>query len=354
MTRVSRHTLLFLFLLTGCGEQKVTVYNVPKEEAPQAPQVETANPTGEITWTAPQGWSEQPANAMRQGSFLVGGENGAKADVSVVGFPGDAGGDLANVNRWRGQVNLPPVDETAPNSAQQKIDIGGTPAPLFELNEKADGGGHEILAAILHREDKTWFFKMTGDAALVKTQKDTFLNFLKSVHFASDKSTAQIVAQTSPVPTEIPLAVAPKPTWKLPQGWQEQPASGMRLGSFSIVEGDRKVDVSLVVLTGDAGGLTANVNRWRGQLSLASQTEADVAASVTKLETAAGGQAAIVDIVGQAPGSDSKSGPRILGAIIEQGDKTWFVKATGEDSLVEKHKSEFLDFVKSLQFPGHG
>ncbi|MGB8355473.1 MAG: hypothetical protein WCD79_16365 [Chthoniobacteraceae bacterium] len=354
MTKISRYIPILLFLLAGCGEQKVTVYDIPKEEAPQTPQVEAASPASEITWTAPQGWKEQAATAMRQGSFLVGGENGTKADVSIVGFPGDAGGDLANVNRWRGQVNLPPIDETILNSAQQKIDMSGTPASLFELNEKPDGSGHEILATILHREDKTWFFKMTGDATLVKEQKDVFLAFLNSIRFASDKSGVQASGESAPKPVELPVEPASKPTWKLPPGWQEQPASGMRLGSFAVVEGEGKVDISLVVLTGDAGGLTANVNRWRGQLSLASQTDADVAASVMKLETAAGDQAAIVDIAGKAPGADSKSGSRILGAIIERGDKTWFVKATGEDSLVEKHKSEFLDLVKSLQFPDHG
>ena len=302
---IALHDLL-LFLLAGCGEEKVTVYQIPKEEAPQTPQVEAANPASEITWTAPEGWQEQPATAMRQGSFLVSGSNGMKADISVTGFPGDTGGDLANVNRWRGQVNLPPVDEPALDSAQQKIEVNGAPASLFDLNEKTDGGGHEILAAILHREDKTWFFKMTGDAALVKAQKSAFSDFLKSVRFAPDKSGDQASEQPA-LDTDAPVSAEPasKPAWTLPTGWQEQPASGMRIGSFSIVEGDRKVDISLVVLTGDAGGLAANVNRWRGQLSLANLADADIAASITKMEIS-GGQASIVDIVSEAPAAGAK------------------------------------------------
>ena len=34
-----------------------------------------------------------------------------QADVSVVSLSGMAGGDLANVNRWRDQVKLGPIDE---------------------------------------------------------------------------------------------------------------------------------------------------------------------------------------------------------------------------------------------------
>jgi hypothetical protein len=32
-----------------------------------------------------------------------------KAEVTVSAFPGDTGGLLANLNRWRGQIGLEPV-----------------------------------------------------------------------------------------------------------------------------------------------------------------------------------------------------------------------------------------------------
>ena len=48
---------------------------------------------------------------MRLGSFKVDGPNGASADVSVIAFPGEAGGLISNLNRWRGQLQLSPLDE---------------------------------------------------------------------------------------------------------------------------------------------------------------------------------------------------------------------------------------------------
>jgi hypothetical protein len=41
----------------------------------------------------------------------VAGADGTKGEVAISHFPGDVGGDLANVNRWRQQVALPPIDE---------------------------------------------------------------------------------------------------------------------------------------------------------------------------------------------------------------------------------------------------
>ena len=45
----------------------------------------------------------------------------------------------------------------------------------------------------------------------------------------------------------------------------------MRRGSFTIRgEGNATADLSIVALPGAAGGLVENLNRWRGQVGLAS------------------------------------------------------------------------------------
>src|SRR2546425_682214 len=122
-------TLLF----AACRRGEVTTYRIPKEKdaampaaiadnpAPAAPAaanpaggnmaatpVATAGGTG-LTWTAPASWQAKAASAMRKGSYAVPGDGGATADLSITAFPGDVGGEAANVNRWRGQVSLPPL-----------------------------------------------------------------------------------------------------------------------------------------------------------------------------------------------------------------------------------------------------
>src|SRR4051812_22881438 len=110
--------------LSGCRDAKVAYYRVPKEKVEEPPasasatpghsMADTAVPTAQgadLTWTAPAAWKSKPAGAMRKGSFAVTGENGETADLSITAFPGDVGGDLANINRWRGQIQLPPITD---------------------------------------------------------------------------------------------------------------------------------------------------------------------------------------------------------------------------------------------------
>jgi hypothetical protein len=90
-----------------------------------------------------------------------------------------AGGDFANVNRWRGQVGLPPLADDEIAKLAEKITVAGQPADLYDLA----GGAQRILGVILHRDATAWFFKMTGDADLVENQKSAFISFLKTLQF---------------------------------------------------------------------------------------------------------------------------------------------------------------------------
>jgi len=62
-----------------------------------------------LAWDLPKGWTEARAGGMRLATLKP--PVTGKIDVSVIVLPGTAGGELANVNRWRGQIGLQPVDE---------------------------------------------------------------------------------------------------------------------------------------------------------------------------------------------------------------------------------------------------
>jgi hypothetical protein len=111
---------------------------------------------------------------MRKGSYSVSGPEGA-ADLSITAFPGDVGGDLANVNRWRGQLQLPPVPDLT--GALQPLEANGFRILVFD----GANGGTRMLGAIVPRAGETWFFKLTGPDALVAREKPAFLDFLKTV-----------------------------------------------------------------------------------------------------------------------------------------------------------------------------
>jgi hypothetical protein len=97
--------------LGGCRERNITAYRIPKDADVQepAPSPEQPAEAPQMRFIAPAGWQTQPASGMREASFLIAGPGGSTADVSVVSFPGSGGDDLANINRWRGQLKLPPV-----------------------------------------------------------------------------------------------------------------------------------------------------------------------------------------------------------------------------------------------------
>jgi hypothetical protein len=360
-------------LLASCRDERIAAYRVPKEvSSPAVPAPATAG-TSDITWAAPDGWTTQPdQSGMRKGSFLVSSAGGAKADMSVTAFPGDVGGDLANVNRWRGQVGLAPIDEATLAQTVQTIDA---PAGKFSFIELSGANAAQkpvrMLGAWLQRPDQRWFFKLMGDDALVTAQRDAFLSFLKSVSFAAAPVAAPVVtgpvkAQSTNDLPKAPFApfasgampdadAAPAPaesaapqaslTWTAPVDWQAKPLGPMRIGSFAMSSDAGNADISIVAFPGEAGGLLANINRWRGQLGLAPLAGGDLAGATTALDGAGGLHFTVVDLSGRAGGAPA----RMLGAILSFDDQTYFFKITGPDALVAREKSAFLDFLKTVR-----
>ena len=183
--------LAFAFGLASCNNDKIEVYRIPKEGIPVAmqdgsvalPPVPAGNPA---KWVKPEGWSEQPLSDMRLGSFKVDGPEATSADVSVTAFPGDAGGLAPNVNRWRSQLQLPSMDEDQLQQTIQRTEVEGVPTHLIDLRTPEYAPKQSrILGAVLETPDRTWFVKMTGSPELLESQRQKFLDFVKSFRFNS-------------------------------------------------------------------------------------------------------------------------------------------------------------------------
>ena len=173
-------------LLVGCRNSDVSVYQVSKEKsqatvlaAPSAPA------TQDLRWDIPGGWAQRPADGMRKASFTVAGKDGGQADVSIVVLPGDAGGVLANVNRWRGQLGLDGFSESELAAAASYPKNRAGKILLVDMTGQAEGSKKRLVAAILPAQGSTWFFKMTGDKTVVAQAKPSFGEFLGSLRFDS-------------------------------------------------------------------------------------------------------------------------------------------------------------------------
>ncbi len=134
---------------------------------------------GNPQWTVPTNWQAGPASSIRRGSFTVKNAAGQTADIAVTAFPGDVGGLLANVNRWRAQIGLEPVTQEQADGLATKLDVNGSAATVVDLV----GAKQRMIVATVPHEGNSWFFKMTGDPAVVEAQKAAFLDFVKSVKF---------------------------------------------------------------------------------------------------------------------------------------------------------------------------
>lgn len=141
--------------------------------------------TAKPVWKVPAGWQEQPPSQMLLAKFAVGGDGAAKAEVTVSAFPGDTGGLLANVNRWRGQVGLANIAQSDLQAQLTPVDVAGGKAMLVDvtgLNPKT-GQKARLIGAIIPREGRTWFFKMMGDEQLAEKEKSVFVKFIQTVQF---------------------------------------------------------------------------------------------------------------------------------------------------------------------------
>jgi hypothetical protein len=180
------------FALCSCNNDKIEVYRIPKEGINVAIQSGTGSQAlappsdNPAKWTQPDGWSPQPLSEMRLASFKVDGANASSADVSVTAFPGEAGGFGPNLNRWRGQLQLPPLTDDELSTAVQRIEVDNVPTYLIDF-QTADKNPKpsRILGAVMQASDRTWFVKMTGPPDLLEIQRQKFLDFVRSFRFTS-------------------------------------------------------------------------------------------------------------------------------------------------------------------------
>ena len=135
-----------------------------------------------LQWTLPKGWTEsRTAGGMRYATLKPTAPG--KIDVSVTVFPGAAGGELANVNRWRNQIGLPPVEEAALAKDRKTLKSPAGKVAVFDYT--SDGKEKtRLVAGILFAGGNSWFVKMVGDAGPVAASRAEFVRLLESLRLA--------------------------------------------------------------------------------------------------------------------------------------------------------------------------
>ncbi len=143
-------------------------------------------------------------------------------------------------------------------------------------------------------------------------------------------------------------APAPQFRWSVPPGWETLPAAGMRAASFRVADSD-ETECSLIVLPGGAGGVVANVDRWRKQLGLAEEGPESIA-DLPRLPFL-GSEAVYVDLAGHYAGMGDAdlADARLLGLVQESGTSTVFLKMVGPADVVERERERFEQLAASME-----
>lgn len=312
-------------LLPACNDDEIRAYRAPKQQAraaaPEAPA------ESRVSWTVPQGWesvaSDQP---MRLATFKPGQD---MPEVTLSAFPGDSGGLLANINRWRGQLGLPPIGEAELAKTSESGTFEGVAVTTVDITGSA---GQQLLGAVVTPGDgKTWFVKAIGEPAAIAKLKPVFGAFARSFRLQREAPTVSSSAGAGDVQARLSA-------WKGPSHWAADPnASTMVAAAYDAKNTEGGAKITATMLLNDGGGVLSNINRWRDQLGLPPVMQLDQQ-PVTKL----GVGSMWVDL---AAADNSR---RMIAAIVPSNGQTWFFKITGTPKGVEAERPHYEQLVRGV------
>ena len=349
--------------MVGCKRDEIRVYTLPKEAnavpvATTSPS-QAAAPSPPVIWTLPEDWAEVAnTEPMRVATLSAGPEN---VEVSLSAFPGPAGGVLANVNRWRGQLGLDPVDEAGLVETMESSTGHGATVAIVDLQSP---DGDRMLAAIVDPGDgHTWFVKAIGDTDPLESIIESFRVFSRSIRIdpdfdphaghnhppgehpepaADEHAGHNHPPGEHPEPAEAdehaghdhgpgehggPATAGKSPAdiiaerlsvWAAPTNWAPEENISPILSAAFLADNDAGgARITVTVLVGDGGGDLANINRWRGQMGLAPVERLDQEAGVIRESPL------VVDL------ATPDAADRMVAAIVGAGDATYYFKMMG-------------------------
>jgi hypothetical protein len=141
-----------------------------------APAPAAAPSSAEPAWSAriPEGWTSVPPGPMQQAKYAVTVKDGAKAEVTVSVFPSATGGTVENVKRWRRQLGLAEIPDAEVAPLAQPLNGAPEGSVIVDLKNE----NRAMVGAIVPRDGKWWFLKLTGEAPAVASARDAFVVFV--------------------------------------------------------------------------------------------------------------------------------------------------------------------------------
>ena len=136
-----------------------------------------------LTFTEPASWKPGRMSSMRKAAFVV-NDGEAQVEITVIDLAASAGDLLANVNRWRDQMQLEAIDQATLDQQLVEVSVDDVSGQYIEIfTPESVDPAKAILGVMAVRKDRAWFFKLTGTASLAAIEKERFLEFVQSTKF---------------------------------------------------------------------------------------------------------------------------------------------------------------------------
>jgi hypothetical protein len=291
---------------------------------------------GKPKWQLPEGWKEGPGNAMRLATIVVPAEP-KPLDITVNALPwsGTPADMLSNVNRWRGQLQLPPTDAAHVAESSRQAKAGDLPITIVDLRGHFAGSGMTPP-----------FAGAVGAASRAALGASADL----------PPGHPPIDSNPGPPPSTSPSAAVTDDTPKFvaPADWKPVAPSSMQKAAFGVGDAQHGALVTIIPFSTDSGPSIAdplqNANMWRGAVGMPPIKADELSKSTESIEID-GKPATYVRAVPD-PSQTSQSLAKLatLAAMVKTGDRVWFVKLHGDRTVVAAQEDAFKTFLKSLRF----
>jgi hypothetical protein len=327
------------------------------EDPAQAGSAAPANAKDFFAYDVPTGWTEVAASQFRDVNLRA-GPNGELECYLTVGL---SGGALLNINRWRAQFALAEATE-ADLAALPRAEFFGKQAYLVELAgtmtamSQAPKADYAMVAVFLDAPQTGISVKATGPKDLVAAERPRIDAFVKSLRFRDEATAKPEPSAAGAAAKTEPKTAAPagpfdptKVTWTAPAGWTTGTGSSMRLVTYDVPGG---AQIWVTPLSGGAGGLRANLDRWQGEMGADKLSDSALAALPTV--KILGVESPYLDLKGTyagmgGPTTLAPGNARVLAAACALPEALVTVKFVGPADVLEREKDNFLAFCRSLE-----
>lgn len=276
-------------------------------------------------WELPAGWTARSsAGPMR---FATLDAPGVEFSVTVLPMNSRSWDDylVANVNRWRTQLQLPEASLEEIRSQVRQLQVSGQTITLVDLEGTSTGQSS------------------MGPMAASSPPTGAAVDPHAGLPGFERSSPSNATAGPSAAGTNASNVAASGFQFDVPAGWQPGKGGPFRLAAFEIQSNGKKAEVTLSALGTQAGSVLENVNRWRSlNLGLGAIDDAQLAPLLSNVS--------IGDRSGQWVDLTRDDGEQgMFAVILPMDDRTIFAKILGDKALVVEQRGAFEQFVKSLR-----